>query len=144
MRYVLHPGEVTSINDGDQHYISYEGLLRCYNLHPRFCVNVNSNDYEPWSGDIHLYPEYSGNYKHIIDKLTIDKLKTRNDDWKKAIDEALLGIDSTADSFAIPQEAIRALIDWHVSVALDPTVNGGKRLISEAVLKKVMKLVLED
>lgn len=49
--------------------------------------------------------------------------------WKGAVDHELVTFDSTADSFASPKEAIQALIDWHVSVAIDPLVNGGFKLV---------------
>src|SRR5580692_7041987 len=43
--------------------------------------------------------------------------------WKQAIDYELVMIQLTADSFATPREAVHALINWHVSVALDPAVS---------------------
>lgn len=39
--------------------------------------------------------------------------------WKQAVDQELIAIQSTADSYATPAEAVRALIDWHVAVARD-------------------------
>jgi transglutaminase-like putative cysteine protease len=46
------------------------------------------------------------------------------DDWKEAMDAELVSMESTADSYATPREAVRALIDWNVAVATDPAVNG--------------------
>lgn len=43
--------------------------------------------------------------------------------WKQAIDDMLVAVESTADSFETPRKALDALIDWHVSVALDPAVS---------------------
>lgn len=48
--------------------------------------------------------------------------KPRND-WKQAIDDELVTIESTADSYPSAKDALKALIDWHVSVALDPRVS---------------------
>ena len=45
------------------------------------------------------------------------------DAWKAAVDHELTALHSTADSFANPREAVRALIDWHISVERDPAVN---------------------
>jgi len=44
--------------------------------------------------------------------------------WKEAIDRQLVLMEATADSFDTPEDALNALLDWHVSVALDPRVNG--------------------
>lgn len=44
-------------------------------------------------------------------------------DWKQAIDDELATVLSTADSYPTAKEAVKALIDWHVSVALDPRVS---------------------
>ena len=44
-------------------------------------------------------------------------------EWKQAIDDELVTIESTADSYPTAKEALKALIDWHVSVALDPRVS---------------------
>ena len=43
--------------------------------------------------------------------------------WKLAVDHELVTIGSTADSFDSPKAAIAALIDWHVSAALDPAIS---------------------
>lgn len=47
-----------------------------------------------------------------------------SDPWKEAIDHQLVLTEATTDSFDTPEEALKALLDWHVSVALDPKVNG--------------------
>jgi hypothetical protein len=44
---------------------------------------------------------------------------TNADAWKAAVDHELTAFHSTADSFANPREAVRALIDWHISVERD-------------------------
>lgn len=53
----------------------------------------------------------------------------RNDLWKQAIDHELVTFGSTADSYLSPKEAIEALIDWNISLATDPKVNGGHKLV---------------
>lgn len=54
--------------------------------------------------------------------------------WLRAIDEALvaahLGIASGSDDYDTAKRKINALIDWHVAVALDPAVNGGRQLVT--------------
>ncbi|CAN5465915.1 hypothetical protein BH09PSE6_BH09PSE6_17920 [soil metagenome] len=47
----------------------------------------------------------------------------RADAWKQAVDDQLVVLESTADSFATPREALQSLITWHCQVALDPTVS---------------------
>jgi len=41
-------------------------------------------------------------------------------EWKDAVDRELTNIHSTADSFPNAKEAVKALVDWHVSVSTDP------------------------
>jgi hypothetical protein len=44
--------------------------------------------------------------------------------WRDAIDAELICCHiGTADSFPDPKDALAALIDWHVAVALDPEVS---------------------
>lgn len=45
-------------------------------------------------------------------------------EWKDAVDHELVTMQSTADSYPTPKAAVAALINWHVSVAQDPLVNG--------------------
>lgn len=47
-------------------------------------------------------------------------------EWKQAVDDELTSIDSTADSFPSAKEAVKALVDWHVSVATDPAFQPAK------------------
>lgn len=55
----------------------------------------------------------------------------QQDAWRDAVDHALVSLGSTAGSYPTPMAAINALIDWHVSVAIDPSVNGGFKLVPE-------------
>jgi len=45
-------------------------------------------------------------------------------EWKLAVDNELVTIGSTADTFESPRAALNALIDWHVAVALDSAISG--------------------
>lgn len=49
--------------------------------------------------------------------------------WKQAIDDELVSIESTADSYATPRKAVRALIDWHCAVQLDPDVSSAAQAL---------------
>lgn len=66
----LHPGHVTSRNDGDVHYIDSGQLARLYGVKRRDCVVVYQNrrvkgiNNEAWRAGIHLYPKADGNYTH--------------------------------------------------------------------------------
>lgn len=55
--------------------------------------------------------------------------------WLRAIDEALvaahIGVASESDDFETARKNLNALIDWHVQVALDPAVNGGRHLVPD-------------
>ena len=74
-KYALHPGPVTSKNDGDRHFIDAHQLAFLYRVRQSECVVV------PWEvkpgherqhellleriermGLIHLRPRYDGNY----------------------------------------------------------------------------------
>lgn len=51
------------------------------------------------------------------------------DQWKAAIDHELTSLGYTADCFSSPQDALNAIISWHVSAATDPLINGGFQLV---------------
>jgi len=51
----------------------------------------------------------------------------RNNAWKLAVDNELVSIGSTADSFPDARTAVGKLLDWHVEVALDPKVSKAAR-----------------
>lgn len=65
MRYVLHPGYVTSKNDGDEHWISAGNLARLYRVKPTDCIVVDgrTRGHVSLPDDVHLYPRYDGDYK---------------------------------------------------------------------------------
>jgi hypothetical protein len=70
IKYIIHPGNVFSKNDGDYHYISGERLIKLYNLNPKKCLIVRNP--RPFSrmpfgmpddpSYKHLYPRWDGNY----------------------------------------------------------------------------------
>lgn len=64
-RYVLHPGYVTSKNDGQEHFIGGPRLAKLYGVDIRDREAVVFGDdlgYREQPGDVHLYPRYDGNY----------------------------------------------------------------------------------
>lgn len=58
----------------------------------------------------------------------------------EALQHELSMIHSTIESFETPAAALRALIDWHCAVAVDPKVNGGKVLVPVNSLHSIMEL----
>lgn len=59
-----------------------------------------------------------------------------NTGWMRAIDDALvnahLGVANHFDTYDSAKAKLDLLIDWHVSVATDPAVNGGYKLTKQA------------
>lgn len=59
--YVLHPGLVTSENDGQRHWVSAHELVRLYRLPGNRCYVYSRG--AVYSDDaIHLHPRHSGDY----------------------------------------------------------------------------------
>lgn len=57
--------------------------------------------------------------------------------WKSAIDhELVVSLNTCADAYSDPRKAINDLIAWHIAVATDERVNGGKRLVDIASLRR--------
>lgn len=48
---------------------------------------------------------------------------------EQAIDDELVTIGATLSTYPTPRDAVRALIDWHVAVALDPSVSSDARAL---------------
>jgi hypothetical protein len=61
-RYVLHPGYVRSISDGQEHFVGGQRLARLYGVPLRDCVFCDEPDYRELPGDIHLRPRSDGDY----------------------------------------------------------------------------------
>ncbi len=62
MRYILHPGVVTSTNDGDRHPVSAVQLATLYGVKLEDCLIFALRMYREQEGDIHLFPRTDGNY----------------------------------------------------------------------------------
>jgi hypothetical protein len=60
IRFVLHPGEITSPTDGDRHYIPAHELARLYEVDMRECVVVPDHGLLVGTRSaelLHLYPK---------------------------------------------------------------------------------------
>lgn len=65
VRYVLHPGYVTSATDGREHFIGGPRLAALYGVDIRDIRAVVFGDmrgYCEQPGDVHLHPRYDGHY----------------------------------------------------------------------------------
>jgi hypothetical protein len=60
-------------------------------------------------------------------KVLIDANKDAS--CEAAMEHEFSTMQATVSSYKSPGEALRALIDWHCAVAIDPKVNGGKALV---------------
>lgn len=81
-----------------------------------------------WREDADISEYLVENARALLTKYGTNQPSQISDEWKQAIDHELVTLGSTADSYSSPKEAINALIEWHVSVATDPLVNGGYKL----------------
>jgi hypothetical protein len=70
-RFALHPGNVISVNDGDEHYISAHQLAALYGVRVQECVVVDSKRPDAACGAdldvlLHLFPSRQGAaYWHV-------------------------------------------------------------------------------
>ena len=66
MKYILYPGEVWSVNDGQVHYINANQLMKLYGVSPKDCVEYHDymkyNDGKTQFDMIPLYPRRDGRY----------------------------------------------------------------------------------
>ena len=60
--FLIVPGEVTSINDGDVHYISAHQLINLYGVQRDECIIVREDTRGFPEGLLHLEPSYEGDY----------------------------------------------------------------------------------
>ncbi len=69
LKYILFPGNITSKNDNQIHYISASMLIKLYKVNPKECIEfsrtINEKEYQNL---IELHPRYDGNYKVINNK----------------------------------------------------------------------------
>lgn len=66
IKYVLHPGYVTSESDSDRHWITGTMLARLYKVKLGECIEeayVHALGNRRRDSLIHLYPKKNGNYK---------------------------------------------------------------------------------
>lgn len=61
-KYCLHPGHVTSKEDGDRHYIGYDKLIQLWAVDPKECGLYRTIS-ATHMGEMCLRPSYSGRYK---------------------------------------------------------------------------------
>lgn len=66
--YAVHPGNVSSRNDGDRHYIGFDELIRLYGVSYKDCVLWDIGRPETffqrrWEDYVHLFPREDGNYQ---------------------------------------------------------------------------------
>ena len=69
-RYIIAPGNVKSVSDGDIHYISADKLIQLYNVNPLECVvyeparhkTLKGYTQEQLDGMQWLSPSMNGNY----------------------------------------------------------------------------------
>jgi len=64
-------------------------------------------------------------------------------EWYEAVDQELIVCESTADSYATPREAVRALIDWHCMVQIDPAVSSAAQELIDRGRKEAAPAVAE-
>jgi len=60
--YAIHPGWITSLYDGDRHYIGVGSLVRLYELRTGEWIPWHNNKGRDPNKYIHLYPRPDGNY----------------------------------------------------------------------------------
>lgn len=61
-KFLIKPGPVMSIHDGDIHNISFTDLVRLYNLHPQQCIDISKRNYTATWNAIILEPDATGEY----------------------------------------------------------------------------------
>ena len=59
MKYMLHPGEIISENDGEKHFIHAAKLIQLYDLRRGEYIVFNALQAESidWNAFCHLYPQ---------------------------------------------------------------------------------------
>lgn len=68
IRFVMHPGWITSVNDGEKHFITVEKLIAAYGVPKNECLPTVGK-FDP-RGVIHLSPRHLGDYaEHLKQRL---------------------------------------------------------------------------
>ena len=79
-----------------------------------------------------IYEDSEGRFVKYSDALAaIEQARKNEGDWKRAVDQLLTTWHTTADSYASPREAIKALIAFEVMTALDPNVSSDAAALVE-------------
>lgn len=66
------------------------------------------------------------------------------DAWRQAVDRELTAIGQTVDSYATPLAAVRALIDWHCAVQIDPAVSSAAAELVERGRREAAQAVRQE
>ena len=66
----------------------------------------------------------------------IEQARKDEGNWKRAVDDLLATWYTTADSYATPREAVKALIAFEVMTALDPKVSSDAAALVEQTRKE--------
>lgn len=77
IKYIVHPGYVTSRSDGDKHYISAGQLMKLYAVKLSECIIITSeSDKYKLRGLnrdlVSLFPREGGNYKKYNHQINSD------------------------------------------------------------------------
>ena len=76
--FVLCPGWITNPSDGERYFISYQRLMKCYQLDHHNCIKFATTKWQEWRklkdvNDrrkiIRLYPCPNGDYMEHLNKL---------------------------------------------------------------------------
>lgn len=62
MKYIVHPGVVTSRTDGQRHFVSFNQLVSLYGVDVENCIFASDKTHKISADDVHLWPKYNGDY----------------------------------------------------------------------------------
>jgi hypothetical protein len=71
VRYIIHPGNIISRKDGDEHFVGAKQLANLYGVNLAECIVADGvRDRGLDAGDyIHLGPRFDGEYKESLNEL---------------------------------------------------------------------------
>ena len=102
----------------------------CGSFHHRYGLPERMNELRDALVDADVLDNSTGN----LPLNAVKKLHMQRDEaqaWKRAIDDLLATWYTTADSYATPREAVKALIAFEVMTALDPKVSSDAAALVE-------------
>lgn len=73
-----------------------------------------------------------------MDEGTVGNVGEDSPSLRDALEYELNMIESSVDAFENEVEALKALIDWHVSVAVDQRTNGGRKYAPPEPVNKIV------